>query len=158
MIKQHRFKEHTHTHTQAFMHITSFLSAANQEHNHPPWSATALPRIRCAYKLSCFQHQSCPCMSQHLTPASDQRPELLLFHSMHLRCPNFQTPLHSPILPSELVILLIQPTANWAWNYLCSAVTAAHLHCFVIHTHEGWLGRRKCILLMFSHSQHSGLM
>lgn len=54
--------------------------------------------------------------------------------------------------PFEPVILLIRPTANWAWNNLCSRVTAAHPHRFVIHWQDGLMGRRKFTLLMSTSS------
>lgn len=134
---------------------------------HPPWSGKAMPRIKCAYELPSFHYPSCQRMSQHLTPAH-QAPWASVFYTAPIftfpttNCnpPNPPFHLHPTalllLLLFEPVILLIQQITIHAWNSFCFRDVAVHLHHFIVHSQHSFLWRRKHILFMFTHPQHSG--
>lgn len=156
MINQHRVEEHSHSHTA----LPSYLQ--------PITSLTPLLDVTQPCQGSNVL-TSCPafstnhiyvCLSIWHQPSNPPRASVFTLHATSTsKLPTDYPQTHPvlPPLPFEPVILLIRPTANWAWNNFCSRVTAAHLHHFVIHSQEGLMGRRKCILLMLNHTQNSVL-
>lgn len=65
-------------------------------------------------------------------------------------------PHRTTVLLFEPVILLIQQITIHAWNNFCFRDVAVHLHHFIVHSQHSLLWRRKHILFMFIHPQHSG--
>lgn len=96
-----------------------------------------------------------PIMSTYVlaSDTSPPPPPSFCFYTAHVFTASTAPVL--PLLLFEYVIFLIRPRANW--NKFCSRVTAAHLRHFVIHWQKRADCRRKCILLMFTHTQHSSL-
>ena len=138
MINQHRLEEHIHSHTHTHTHTT--LSSSQLPINSlTPLLDLTQPCQGSNVLTSCpaFSiHHVCVCLSIWHQPTNPLSCFFFPFFTLHASSTS-QLPTDYPktnvsLLPFEPVMLLFQPTANWAWNNFCSGVTAAHLHHVVI--------------------------